>query len=379
MLNGQRSTWFLSALTAVATLPMFLTGAFAPEVWRWMPVGVGRGLSILAVVAVFCGLFRQLDEIKQRDNRWLVFLALVLMSLLTNDLHLTNVDYGHYFSPAIDNRSWQRWVHVSILARDPNVLPHSYRFLPYTIVRIFECLTDSLSYAVAIYRLIFQTALFFAIFKFARLFVSVSSSLVVALLYAAIYSVTIRYYAGQYTDPLSHLTFIVAFIALYKRHWALLTLVIVAGSLAKESILAIIPVVWWVSRHEKGAFQRVAVLTLLSGLISVGVRLWVTHGNVAYKNISGVGEEHIWGNLADINGQRQLACAVFIFAPFVLIGWRRLPSYLKILIVYFFPVLFLSNALFSWMREIRNFVPLIVPMAVATCFNLDQLSRSDPK
>jgi len=48
----------------------------------------------------------------------------------------------------------------------------------------------------------------------------------------------------------------------------------------------------------------------------------------------------------------------------LVMAWKDTPSELKRLVLFLFPTLFISSLIFSWLREARNFMPLVVVMAV---------------
>src|SRR5207245_1210869 len=120
--------------------------------WAWLPEAAGQAAAALIVLVVWGLLYRSLDGLATRD-RLLVFLALLLLALLGNDLHVTIVDQGRYFGTQ-DNAAWQQGLYADILSRNPRVLPHSYRFLPFSFVRVLECLTRSVPDAAQAYRMI---------------------------------------------------------------------------------------------------------------------------------------------------------------------------------------------------------------------------------
>ena len=107
----------------------------------------------------------------------------------------------------------------------------------------------------------------------------------------------------------------------------------------------------------------------VAAMIAIGVRVLVLQRrNVRYQQISGVTDSHVWANLAS----RGLAGAVLgltagALMPFLALGWKKMHPSLKRLALYLLPVLFSCRAcFFSWLRETRNFMPLVFVLAVNT-------------
>ena len=119
----------------------------------------------------------------------------------------------------------------------PEVLPHSYRFLPNSLVRLFEQVTGDFSTARHTYRNLFGVLLFYALYRFSRLFLLHAGALFSLALWAMVSPVSYRYYLGQLTDPLSHLSFILAFIFIETEQFVYLLLTLTIGCLAKETVL----------------------------------------------------------------------------------------------------------------------------------------------
>jgi hypothetical protein len=95
-----------------------------------------------------------------------------------------------------------------------------------------------------------------------------------------------------------------------------------------------------------------------------GVRAYVLHGMMSYDQTSGVGFDHIsenWQRTGWVTPFLLTACALL---PFVVLAWKDTSLFLRRQALFLFPVLFLSNLLFSWMQETRNFMPLVFVLAV---------------
>lgn len=218
------------------------------------------------------------------------------------------------------------------------------------------------------YRFTFGFLLLLSIFLLAYRYCSLGGSIVVVLLYVTVYPASIRYYAGQVTDPMSHLSFVLAFLFLEIGAFEYLLITLVAGVLAKESI-AIIPVYYALfERRRDPSWLKTALLCGATAFVLVGIRLAV-HYHFQYGDVSGVGPGHIWQNLARVGSwPRQLVHTLLVFAPFVVLGWRKGPQRIKELTLVVVPTLIVSNLLFSWFHESRNFIPGSILLAILTVY-----------
>ncbi len=318
-----------------------------------------------------------LSDLKNKEKIFiLIFLS--MFTCFCVHLHFTNVELGKYLPDKI-NLLWQKEMHEQILNKNPSAIPHSYRFLAETFISILIiCLGDFLK-AVIAYRLIFQFLLLFSIFYWARLYVNYRTALITVLLYVLVYPITIRDYAGQPIDPMSHLSFILSFIFLNKKKDFYFILTILIGVLAKESV-AVMAIFYFFIRYQKNIshyFLSFLFITLSFGLIIL-VRWYINQSNLEYVNISGVTPDHILRNLQDSRWYGQVFLTLFLFLPFNILIWKKIPSSLKYLILFLIPILVLTNIIFSWLAEVRNFVPFLIPMCLvsATYFLQEDFSES---
>jgi hypothetical protein len=274
------------------------------------------------------------------------------------------------------NRDWQEGMHNAVMRLEPDALPHSYRFLPNSIVRWMQLAGLDFDSARNLYRLLTGLVLFYAVYKYARLFCSFNAALIALLLSAAIFPVSFEYYAGQLTDPLSHLSFMLALIFLETEEFALLVTTLVIGSLAKETVLALAGYYVLFCRKEKNYPLKALTLCLATVGAYFGVRLFVLHGAMSYKQTSGVGPEHILKNLTSRDWPVIFLLTACALLPFLVLGWKDTPLSLKRQILYLFPVLFFSGLFFSWLYETRNFMPLVFVMSVVAGSYLVRLDPS---
>lgn len=358
----------LVATTAVL-LPLFFPALLPLEPGLPAPVRLvcsllALGLPVLAVA----GCWRVRLELSPREKR-ITFGALVAATALVNDLHRSFVDEGHYpFAGAgyVDNTAWQVESQRRVMRLDPTFTGHDYRFLPNAIVHVLEVGTGSYAFARGIYRHTFMFLLVYAIYYLGRLHYAHGTALLGLLLYLAVYPVTLRHYAGQLTDPVSHLSFVLAFIFLEQRRYPYLALSILVGAIGKESVAVLAGYYALFRRDDPGHRLKAAGLLLGAAAVVVGIRLYVNSGQAEYRHMSGVPPDHVLRNLRDPRWPAQVLLSLGPFLPGFLLSWRRAPETLRGLVWFLLPVLLGSSLLFSWLREARNYVPVVIPLALIT-------------
>ncbi len=355
---------FLAILsTFIFLLPILFRSSFAN------PIGseYHNIFKVLLIsVPVFTVLICYQTKVELPSKKISLFILLILISLLLVDIHYIYIDspYSRIFDH-ISNHQWQVETHKDVLALSPKVLPHSYRFLPDSLVRLFELLTGDFSYARAVYRVTFMFLLLFSIYYYGRLYYNHETALLSVLFYAMIYPISIRFYAGQLTDPISHLLFVWSFIFLQLDCFIYFTLAMLIGVLAKESILVMAVYYILIQMKDKKRWAKGGMLLAASGLMIFMIRMTVTSNDLTYRNISGVDISHIQENLEalDLWG-RQVSYTIGIFLPFLVLAWRTTRRELKHLVMFLLPILLLSNTTFGWLYETRNLIPVAIPMAI---------------
>jgi hypothetical protein len=376
-----QTNWIIVLLVllgvAVALLPVVLH----------LPAPTGRGYGMVfvylpALVAV--GACYALDRtfIKREKAEALFFC--VVFAFLTTYLHIWLVDLGQYFRE-FNNLDWQIYLHDAVVnlradaAPDKiRTIPDVYRFLPNSLVRLLEQITGDFSTARDGYRNLFGVLLFYSLYRFARLFLRHGGSLFCLALWTAVFPVSFRYYAGQLTDPLSHLSFILAFIFIETEQFVYLLLTLMIGCLAKESVVAMAGYYGFFRWREKSYVVKTILLVLAPVAVCAIARVCVLHDAPNYEQISGVPPGHVVDNWNDYSRWFPgLLYTVGIFSPFIFINWRNSPWSLRSLALYLFPVLFVSSLVFSWLREARNFMPLVAILTVLTVYHLVPGERAE--
>jgi hypothetical protein len=219
-----------------------------------------------------------------------------------------------------------------------------------------------------IYRLVFMLLLFYALYRYARLYTSYLGAILSMVLVAAVYPVSFEHYAGQLTDPLSHLSFLLAFIFLETGAFAAFLTTLLIGSMAKETVLALAGYYVLFCRGSRDFRLKAAVVCVATVIAYFGVRLPVQKGQMTYQQISGVSLDHVPSNWADTgvdpNGRTLFLVTAGAFLPFVLLGWKDTPRSLRSMTLFLLPILFTSSLFFSWLHEARNYMPVVFVLAV---------------
>lgn len=363
--QGPRRRWGVvlaawAAAFVVACPVIFHWTAPAAAVWPTRMAFV----FCLAVAAVLCGLFYR-TEIKRvgRAQAMSLVVILAVVTLVSCYLHHVFVDHGHYFG-MMENTEWQLSLQRDVVRLSPAVLPHSYRFLPNALVYWFQMAGVDFNIASQVYRVLVGLVLFYALYRFARRYTTHKGAMLAVVLAGLVYPVSFVEYAGQLTDPLSHLSFLLAFLFLETGDFPLFLTTLLIGSLAKETVLGMMGFYLLFCWKERRFALKAVVLCVACLGAYIGVRMYVLHGAMQYNQVSGVGIEHLRNNMRRTSWIPHFLLTAGAYAPFLFLGWRTTPLILKRLSFYLLAVLFLSSWFFSWLSEGRNFMPLVFVLSV---------------
>jgi hypothetical protein len=351
----------LIGLAIVATAPIWWKEfPLVPKTSTW----AGWIFALLVPVACVGVAFLMLTDRPRR--RAAIAALLVGLSFVSTDLHDSNVDEAKFFTHYGTNSRWQEDLHQWVLGLEFRERPHSYRFLADCVIRWLELGTGDFAAARVLYRFSFTCLLLAAIYEFAKFYVSANGAIASILLYSAVYPVSIRYYAGQPIDPLSHFTFALTFWALQRGWFWTFAATTFVGVMAKESIL-VMPLYYLLFRRNGPShWTRGLLLVAATFGLAIAIR-WSVGAGMQFDHVSATTEYHFLTNLADdSHWGRQLASTLGVFIPFVLFGWKNTPWDLKSLILFLAPCLLISGLFFSWLREARNYMPLVALLAVCT-------------
>ncbi len=192
-----------------------------------------------------------------------------------------------------------------------------------------------------------------------------------------LYPLSVCFYRGQLTDPMSHWLFALALVYVVEDRWVALAVVLAVGVLAKETIVVLVPgyLACYV-RSGWAVISRCVVLTAAAVLAFLAVRLPYGWGP-GYQQINGTEELMMASNLGVghvlyVSGvplyQNYLQPALFIgiFIPLLWRRWPDLDGRLKALLVTVPPLVLASSVCFSWLYVSRNYVPLL-PLLTTAC------------
>ncbi len=156
-------------------------------------------------------------------------------------------------------------------------------------------------------------------------------------------------YAGQLTDPLSHLSFVLAFIFLEAGDFEFLLSTLLIGSIAKETVLALSGYYVLFCRSDRRYAAKALTLSIATIAVYYGVRSFVLRGTIHYSQVSGVNPGHVLDNL--MSADWPVAIIILLaYGVFLAMGWKETPRPLKRMTFYLIPVLLISNLFFGWLR-----------------------------
>src|SRR5262249_41102908 len=179
----------------------------------------------------------------------------------------------HWFEVDVACADWQRDLYRDILNLEAEP-PHQYRPLPYGFARVLERLTGDWVFACVAYRWFFTYWFVWGYYRFARLFLNPARAWAALLALPVLYPLSIWYYWGQLTDPLSHALFVAALIFVVQDRFLALAAVLALGVMAKETVVLVLPA-YWACTWRKGwpAFLKTVALGVVCVLAFLSTRL----------------------------------------------------------------------------------------------------------
>jgi len=364
---ANRKLWLLVSiwiLAGIASLP-FLFRWHAPSPATGTAALLRTGAGYLLTLAACYLMYRaEAPRLTRRQAVALVFLIL-LLTKITNRVHQYTVDYGPNAFANVQNTAWQNTLEDNVIQRNRFYTPHVTRFLPNSVVRWLQLGGWSFPQARDLYRLLFGMLLLYSVYRYARVFTGHAGAIIALLLTTAVFPISFQNYVGQLTDPMSHLSFVLAFLFIEREDFPFFLTTLVIGALAKESVLAMAGYYALFGRKDKRYPIKVAVLLACCAAVYLGVRVFVFRGPMEYKDISGVTIQHVIRNLSDSRWPYPFLLTAGSLTPILALGWKQTPLSLRRIAVYLIPVLFVSSAFFSWLVETRNFMPAVIVLSVA--------------
>jgi hypothetical protein len=382
-LSSTLPAWLgLAAVSLVSLAPLLLErlpATFVPPHQVWM-LAVGSKATVLLVMIAVLALRARLDRTTEQHAA-LLTLTFGGLAVVLTACHWFMVDSRviHAAEGDFPIERWQRELYLDILnhAQDADGqyrVPHQYRALPYGFTRTLEWLTGEWRFACLAYRWFFNFWFIWACYRFARLYHGAGRALVTLIPLLVLYPLSIQYYWGQLTDPLSHSLFVLAMIYVLQDRWPLVAAALALGVLAKETAVVLVPVYWachwrqgWAALAKTAVLGAACVAAFLAARVPLGWRLGYgningTTGLMIGTNL-GIGHPLYYGVAPTYMNYLHPLLFVGVFIPFIALQWRQIDRRLRVMFVTLTPLVLFANLCFGWMYESRNYVPLLPLLA----------------
>jgi hypothetical protein len=368
-----RLTWVGLGLIAALSLgpllleprPVEFAAPYATEFARRASMALVAA-AMIGIVIWRAALDRTCDPVAIRRA-----IGLMVLAALLTAIHYTIVDRQAFDPDRFPYvLSWQRGNYLAVLNGTlAGYVPHVYRPLPYGFTRTIEMLTGDWRFACLAYRFFFTYWVLWAMRRFGQMFLLDRAGWII-LVYVALYPLSIWYYIGQLTDPLSHFLFISAMILIVDDRWPALAGAVALGVLAKETALLLIPAYFaCYYRDGREAWRRTAIVGLAGIAAYFAVRLHIgwapdlrlINSNTVLMIRSNLGlKGRQYQSIAPL-WQNYLHPALFVIAWLVpaVAKWRMIDAKLRAMAVVLVPLMLGVNLCFGWLYESRNYVPLL--------------------
>jgi hypothetical protein len=381
--SESRLTWLgLGSIAAMSLGPLLLERR-PVELLAPYASGFARLASMVLVAAVMVGIIVWRAVLDRAGDPAAIrrAVAFMVLAVLLTAIHFIIVD-RQTFDPGRFPFvvSWQQGDYRAVLnGTVAGHVPHVYRPLPYGFTRTIERVTHDWRFACLAYRFFFTYWVLWAMQRFGQKFLPSDRAGWIIMIYAVLYPLSIWYYSGQLTDPLSHFLFILAMIWIAEDRWAELAAAIALGVLAKETALLLV-LAYFACYYRQGsaAWPRTVALGLVGVFTYFAVRLHVGWApDLRYINSNPVlmirdnlglpGRQY--KSIAPL-WQNHLHPVLFVIVWLVpaAMKWRALDARLRAMAIVLVPFMLGVNLCFGWLYESRNYVPLLpllVTMALA--------------
>jgi hypothetical protein len=367
-MNKHAVSWAGLVLLALVSVPPLLAGGGVhflpplPSATRTVLVEVGALLLMALALAVRASLDRRGPA--EAPGRMPLFAALAAL--------MTACHWALVESDPV-RMEWQQDTYLRILNHRMDA-PHQYRPLPYGFVRLLELATHDWPFACVAYRWFFTTWFLWACYRLARLYHPPGTALAAVAPAVLLYPLSVLYYWGQLTDPLSHALFVLSLVYLLEDRPGPLALSLALGVAAKETVVLLVPVhlaCYW--RRGLKAWATTALLGVAAVAAFVAVRpaSWrfeyeaINGAGLMITSNLGIGPPRYFGAAPVWTNYAHPLLFVGPFLPPLLWRWRLIDPRLRTACVTLTPLLLLSNLCFGWMYESRNYMPLVPLLATA--------------
>lgn len=388
--NGRRRqavlTWAGLGLTACVSLAALLGPPAAVQFVAVSFLGLDPGVAKLLAAAALAAaiIVRALADRRCGEGslRGTAILALVAGSMTT--WHWLEVDAAQRQVPVpgggwstFHPQDWQKETYLNVLSRrreDPATgsasVPHVFRPLPYGFVRSLELVTGDWAFSCQAYRWFFNYWFLWAYVGFVRRFHTPAQAWLSLAPLAVLYPMSLWYYQGQLTDPMSHALFALGLCYTVDRRPLALAVALVLGVMAKETAVVLLPAYLACDPGDRRRWLETAGAAAAAGVAYFAARVPVGWGP-NFESINGTAGLMVTSNLGLRDAPYRLKPGmllrnylhpiVFIgsFLPFIAWHWRQADRRLRVLFLVLTPLLLLSNLSFGWMYESRNYVPLL--------------------
>jgi uncharacterized membrane protein len=368
----------------MGSLPILFSFAPAPsfDLLSKSPVlkFTGQTLVLLFLLSII-SLIAKLDSV-QVPVKFFLYGGFLLLAFLLTDLHYYLID--------IRTLDWQIEQYVNILAGQENA-PHQYRFLPQGIIWWMFLLSGDFLFAYYIYRLFFTFIVCLSLYKFSRMYNPHKDSLVVVLLYAIFYPLSIRYYYGNLLDPMFHLVFILVLMYCQKGKMREVFFLLTMGMFVKETVILAVPCYYLLNMELPYPMRRKIILKLglLVGWCLVLFLACRIPFGFRYNNetLNGNRQLMILSNLGLPGGSAVSTVPVwdlylhpilfiFMWIPILIFYRKFLSRSLFYTAIYLAISFYLTNLCFGWNYESRNFIPALCIFLISTVSILNQVKMA---
>jgi hypothetical protein len=320
----------------------------------------GETLVLLFLLGIIF-LIAKLDSV-QMPMKFFLYAGFLLLSFFLTDLHYYTVDTIRL--------QWQASQYVNILAGQETV-PHQYRFLPQGILWWMVLFSGDFLFAYYIYRLFFTFVVCLSLYKLSRMYNPHKDSLIVVLLYAIFYPLSIRYYYGNLLDPMFHSIFILALMFCQKRKMREVFFLVTMGMFVKETVILAVPCYYLLNMELLHSVRRKVILKL--GLLVGWCLLLFLACRIPFgfryniKTINGVEQLMILSNLRQgLVEYLHPILFIFMWIPILIFYRKFLSRSLFYTTIYLAAFFYLTNLCFGWNSESRNFIPALCMLLIST-------------
>ncbi|HSY17037.1 MAG TPA: hypothetical protein VK815_01825 [Candidatus Acidoferrales bacterium] len=331
---------------------------------------LGMDVLITALAAVVL-LILKADSGSDRE-KVIRYCGFALLAVLLTDIHYDMVDRFHM--------NWQIAQFNDILMHHC-LPPDQYRFLPQGTLWWMTLITGDFQFAYMIFRFFFTFLLCHAIYRLARLYLPSAQSVLIVFIYGCFYTLSTRYYFGNLLDPMSHLVMLTALYYCRQRRFCSFFWLFVLGVFIKETMLLLAPC-YYLMNPENARLRAQQNLQRMFLLGAAGIAVFFAcrlpfHFNFNFQSLNRTPESMIYANLGI--GHARVGSPVsiymryvhpilflFMWLPVIVWGRRRLPVSLFWTSLYLAATLYITNTLFGWNYESRNFVPGLIVLLIAT-------------